>query len=214
MLIVSLSDSQGLLAGLERPRRGGLARRVGRRRPHRGGYTPPHRRLATIAFDLIVAVEIGVAVASLLALRQVARNALAVPEGVAASDAVTPDDDDERLSEHILTYRLDGALFFGGAQRILAEPTAVRGVCVVILRLPDLQVLDATGAQALGEIVQQLEARGITVLIKGPRPEHLRVLEAVGVLDRLAHEPHLFDNLDAALSHARSHAARAEIDAA
>ena len=55
---------------------------------------------------------------------------------------------------------------------------------VVILRLPELQVLDATGAQALGEIVSQLEERGITVLIKGPRPEHLRVLDAVGVLDQ------------------------------
>ncbi len=166
--------------------------------------------VATIAFDLIVAVEIGVAVAALLALRAVARNALAVPEGVAASDAVTPDDEDELLSEHILTYRLDGALFFGAAQRFLAEITAVRGVRVVILRLPQLQVLDATGAQALGEIVQQLEARGITVLIKGPRPQHLKVLEAVGVLGHLAHERHLFDNLDTAVEHARTRRTRGD----
>jgi SulP family sulfate permease len=80
--------------------------------------------------------------------------------------------------------------------------------------MPELQVLDATGAQALGEIVEQLEARGITVLIKGPRPEHLKVLDAVGVLDRLAHERHLFDNLDAAVAHARAHVERAEPDAA
>jgi len=171
---------------------------------------------ATIAFDLIVAVEIGVAVAALLALRAVARNASATAEPVAATgpgfgaDGVTPDEEQELLSEHILTYRLDGALFFGAAQRFLSELTAVHGVQVVILRLPDLQVLDATGAQALGEIVAQLEARGITVLLKGPRPEHLRVLEAVGVLDRLAHERHLFDDLDAAIAHARLHVARSE----
>ena len=79
---------------------------------------------------------------------------------------------------------------------------------VVILRLPDLQVLDATGAQALGEIVAELEARGITVLLKGPRPEHLRLLGAVGALDRLAHENHLFTDLDAAIAHARVHAGR------
>ena len=41
-------------------------------------------------------------------------------------------------------------------------------------------MLDATGAQALGEIVAELEARHITVLIKRPRPEHLRTLRAVG----------------------------------
>jgi SulP family sulfate permease len=167
--------------------------------------------VATVAFDLIVAVEIGVAVAALLALRAVARNASAVAEPVAATaDGVTPDEEQELLSEHILAYRLDGALFFGAAQRFLSELTAVHGVQVVILRLPALQVLDATGAQALGEIVAQLEARGITVLLKGPRPEHLKVLEAVGVLDRLAHERHLFDNLDDAIAHARLHVARAE----
>ena len=164
---------------------------------------------ATVAFDLIVAVEIGIAVAALLALRAVARNAHAVAERVPSrSDGVTPTEEDALLEEHIVTYRLDGALFFGAAQRFLAELTAVDGVKVVILRLPDLQVLDATGAQALGEIVRQLEVRGITVLIKGPRPDHLRVLEAVGVLDRLAHERHLFDELDDAVAHARTHVAR------
>ena len=79
---------------------------------------------------------------------------------------------------------------------------------MVILRLPGLQVLDATGAQALGEIVDDLEQRGITVLLKGPRPEHLKVLAAVGALDRLAHERHVFDDLDAAVAHAREHVAR------
>ena len=113
------------------------------------------------------------------------------------------------LHEHILVYRLDGALFFGAAQRFLTELTAVTDVRVVILRLPELQVLDATGAQALGEIVAELEARHITVLLKGARPEHLRILRAVGALDRLAHERHLFHDLDDAVAHARLHVARA-----
>lgn len=164
--------------------------------------------VATVAFDLIVAVEIGVAVAAFLALRAVARNARAVAEPVAVADGVTPDEEAELLGEQILTYRLDGALFFGAAQRFLAELTALHGVRVVILRFADLQVLDATGAQALGEIVSQLEARGITVLLKGLRPEHHKVLAAVGVLDRLAHERHCFDTLDDAVGHAREHVAR------
>ncbi len=106
----------------------------------------------------------------------------------------------------IVTYRLDGALFFGAAQRFLTELTAVTDVRVVVLRLPDVQVLDATGAQALGEIVSELEARGITVLVKGPKPDHRRTLAAVGALDHLAHENHLFEHLDDALAHARRHA--------
>jgi SulP family sulfate permease len=75
-------------------------------------------------------------------------------------------------------------------------------------------VLDATGAHALGEIVRELEARGITVLLKGVRPEHLRILQAVGVLDRLAHERHIFDQLPDAIAHARSHLTREAHDSA
>ena len=160
----------------------------------------------TIAFDLILAVEVGIAIAAILALRNVARAAAAIPEPV---DVVINTDDEQRLlHEHIVTYRLDGALFFGAAQRFLTELTTVADVRVVILRLPDVQVLDATGAHALGEIVAELEARRITVLIKGPRPQHLRTLRAVGTLDRLADQRHLFDDLDAALDHARLHVRR------
>jgi len=161
----------------------------------------------TIAFDLILAVEVGVAAAAILALRAVSKSASAVVEplpNVEVDDAIEA----ELLHEHIVTYRLDGALFFGAAQRFLTELTAVTDVRVVILRLPRIQVLDATGAQALGEIVNELEQRGITVLLKGPSPEHLRLLEAVGAIDRLAHERHVFTDLDDAVAHARLHLAR------
>jgi sulfate permease, SulP family len=160
----------------------------------------------TLAFDLILAVEVGVAVAAVLALRAVARTAAARVEPL--PDDVDVDTEHRLLHEHIVTYRLDGALFFGAAQRFLNELTAVSDVKVVILRLVDVQVLDATGAQALGEIVADLEGRGVTVLLKGARPEHRRTLVAVGALDRLAHERHLFDDLDDAVAHARLHVRR------
>lgn len=161
--------------------------------------------LATVTFDLIVAVEIGIAAAAVLALRKVAQTTSAIAEPVNTEEVASED----LLHEGIIAYRLDGALFFGAAQRFLTELTAVTDARVAILRLPDLQVLDATGAQALGEIVAELEARGITVLLKGPRAEHLRVLESVGVLDQLAHRNHLFTSLPDAVDHARRHAAHA-----
>jgi sulfate permease, SulP family len=163
--------------------------------------------LATVVFDLIVAVEIGVAVAVVLALRNVARTTALTETDVPVE--VDTDDEADLLREHIVAYRIDGALFFGAAQRFLADLAGVADVRVVILRLPDLQMLDATGAQALGDIVAELEHRGITVLLKGPRPEHERVLRAVGALDHLAHHRHLFSDLDAAVAHARVHVHRA-----
>jgi SulP family sulfate permease len=164
--------------------------------------------LATVVFDLIVAVEIGVAVAAVLALRNVARTTALteVPLPVEVDD----DEEHDLLRDHIVAYRLDGVLFFGAAQRFLTGLARVADVRVAILRLPDLQMLDATGAQALGEIVADLEHRHITVLLKGPRPEHERLLRAVGALDHLASQHHLFTELDDAIAHARLHAARSE----
>jgi SulP family sulfate permease len=157
-------------------------------------------------------VELGIAVAALFALRNVARSASAVAEHVPNRDPdpreISGEIEHSLLSEHIVTYRLDGPLFFGAAQRFLTELTGIADVRVVILRLPQLSVLDATGAQALGDIVTELERRGVTVLLKGARPEHLKVLEAVGALDRLAHENHLFSDLDGAIAHAHAHIAR------
>ena len=163
---------------------------------------------ATIAFDLIVAVEIGVAVAAVLALRHVARSSGAEIEQLPLDETVTGGEEARLLHERIVVYRLDGSLFFGASQRFLTELTAVSDVKIVILRLSQIQVLDATGAHALGEIVAELEARGITVLLKGLRPRHRRVLLAVGTLDHLAHERHLFDTLEEAVTHARLHLAR------
>lgn len=161
----------------------------------------------TVGFDLILAVQVGMAAAAVLALRQLARTSVPVAEPLPLIDAHTAS---ALRSEHIVSYRLDGALFFGAVQRFLGELASIDNVRVVILRLPELQMLDATGAQALGEIIDQLERRKITVLLKGPRPEHLRILREVGAIDRLAHENHLFDDLDDAITHARTHADREE----
>ena len=57
----------------------------------------------------------------------------------------------------------------------------------------------------MGRIAEELESRGITVIIKGVRPEHLPLLTNVGAIGALRHENHLVDTLDEALAHARSH---------
>ena len=103
------------------------------------------------------------------------------------------DDDEEQalLARHVLAYRLDGPLFFAAVSRFLAEMTATADVRVVILRLSAVALLDASGARALGEVVEDLEERGITVLIKGASVEHLRLLDAVGTLRPLVERGHV-----------------------
>jgi SulP family sulfate permease len=159
---------------------------------------------ATVAFDLIIAVGVGVALASLLALRAVASSTSFERDPVESMD-VDATLEHALMQEHIVAYRLDGALFFGAAQRFLLELTEVSDVEVVILRLGRLRVLDSTGAQALAGLISHLEHRGITVLLSSVRPEHQRLIERVGVLNSLAHNNHVLPTIREALIHARRH---------
>lgn len=156
----------------------------------------------TVCFDLIEAVQIGILVAAFFALRSVARRSSVTREELPGP--AQPGD------ERIALLRLDGAMFFGAAERISSAITdADRSeVSVVVIRMSQLGMLDATGAHTLARIAEELESRGITVIIKGVQTEHLDLLTNVGVIDSLRHENHLIDSLDDAIAHARSHANR------
>lgn len=156
----------------------------------------------TVSFDLIIAVGIGIAVAAFFTLRNLANSGGVHREEVPSP--ARPEDD------QIAIFRLDGALFFGAADRMLERVTRIRNVTVVILRMSQLQVLDATGARTVTDMVTGLERRGITVLVKGIQPEHLELATRVGVLNSLRHQKHLFATLDDAVEHARNHVDRLE----
>jgi len=165
--------------------------------------------VVTVVFDLVMAVEVGVVIAGVLALRAVARASGLHREPLPAEDeGMAQDDERALLHDHIAVYRIDGALFFADVRRFLDELALVSDVHVVILRLSGIRVLDTSGAAALAEIISDLQRRGIVVLLKGLRGEHRRAVESVGVLRGLQHENHLFDDLGAAVEHARSHVRR------
>ncbi len=158
--------------------------------------------VVTVSVDLIYAVAVGLVAAAFFALR-----ALAATAGVHREELPAPVlAGDERIA----IFRIDGALFFAAAERVQERVVAIEGVSVVIVRLSQLQLLDSTGAQVLVEIVESLEARGVTVLLKGVQERHLAQVERAGVIEALRHRHHLFDHLYEAIEHARDHVARAD----
>lgn len=156
--------------------------------------------VVTVSFDLIIAVGIGIAAAAFFTLRTLAASGGVHREEIL--QAQLPEDD------RIAVFRLDGALFFGAADRMIEKIGRIEGVSVVILRLSQLQVLDATGARVITDLVQALENRNITVLIKGIQERHLQVATRVGAISALSHHSHLFNDLPTAIQHARSHVRR------
>jgi sulfate permease, SulP family len=164
--------------------------------------------LCTLAFDLVTAVEVGLAVAVVLALVRLAGTARAVPEPL-TDDGVDRATEHALLAGQVLAYRLDGPLFFAVADRFLREITATTDVRVVILRLGALDLLDATGARVLGEIVEHMRRQGIEVLVKSADEEHRRLLTAVGTLAPLVERGHVFATFPEAVAHAAQHVAAA-----
>jgi SulP family sulfate permease len=162
--------------------------------------------LATVAFDLVTAVLVGLVVAGFFALRQAAGSARL--EEMPLDEADHGDEERSLLDEHIVAYRLDGPLFFAAAHDFLLELTDVTRVRVVILRMSRVTAIDATGAHVLADTISRLEHRRVTVLLSGIQQHHEQVLRELGVHGRLAHERHLFATTPEAIAHARVHAAR------
>lgn len=162
--------------------------------------------VATLVLDLVQAVIIGLAVAGVLALRAVARQARLAPLPLDRGDHT--DEEHALLAQHIVAYRVDGPLFFAAAHRFLLELTELAEVRVVILRMSHVSVVDATGALVLKDAVTKLRRRGIVVMVSGVCPGHRRALDAVGVLDLLRHEGREYATTPQAIDAAHAHLQR------
>ena len=168
--------------------------------------------LVTVVFDLVTAVAVGVGFAAVLALRAIARSATVEQVPLDALDAVSAEEG-ELLRQHIVAYRIDGALFFGAAHSFLLELADVSDVQVVILRMSRVSTIDATGAIVLEDAISELEHRGITVLISGAKPEHLRPLTALGVFATGGDDVRRsFDTTPQAIAYARTLVADVDLD--
>ncbi|MEU5537883.1 SulP family inorganic anion transporter [Streptomyces sp. NPDC020362] len=128
---------------------------------------------ATLALDLVRAVLIGLGVSVLLALRAAVRGTRLTP---AAADELPGE-------ASTVAYRFDGPLLFAAAHRFRRSLADLHdGVSAVDLRLSGLTAVDATGALALKDAMDELRSRGVEVRISGVEHGHRRVLESLGVL--------------------------------
>lgn len=161
--------------------------------------------VATVLFDLVTAVLLGLVVAGFIALQQTAKTARIDEIPLDSTDHT--EEEQSLLDQHIVAYRLDGPLFFAAAHDFLLELSEISHVRVVILRMSRVTTIDATGAHVLADTITRLEGRGIRVLLSGVQPAHEQVLRHLGVYGRLVRESHLFETTPSAIAHARVHAA-------
>ncbi|MGW3350878.1 SulP family inorganic anion transporter [Nonomuraea rubra] len=160
--------------------------------------------VATLTLDTVLAIILGLIVAGALALRAIARNVRFYQEPL-RHDLQPQHTEDEHalLAEHIVTYRLDGPLFFAAAHRLLMDLSEVTGVSVVVLRMRLVSTIDASGAKVLSDTIERLEGRGVMVYVSGIPDGHHQPLEALGVIARLDQAGQVFATTDEAIAAAR-----------
>jgi SulP family sulfate permease len=133
--------------------------------------------LLTVFVDLVVAVNVGVVLASLLFMRRMAATVQVREQAFddsAGEDIVLP--------RNVLVYRIDGPFFFGAAEKLESALEQVPlGVETIVIRLGLVPFMDATGLHALTEIVRRFQGRRVRVVLCGIRPSLRASLDEAGV---------------------------------
>ncbi|EMD9273050.1 C4-dicarboxylic acid transporter DauA [Cronobacter malonaticus] len=140
----------------------------------------------TVLFDMVIAISVGVVLASLLFMRRVARMTRLAPLNVS-------------VPEDVLAVRVTGPLFFAAAEGIFTPLLAqAAGKRVIVMQWDAVPVLDAGGLNALQRFIERLPD-GCELRICHLEFQPLRTLARAGVQPipgRLA----FFPGSDAALA--------------
>jgi sulfate permease, SulP family len=132
----------------------------------------------TIIFDMVVAVGVGVVLASLLFMRRMAE--------ISGARVVANGEGEERmpLPPGVMLYRIAGPLFFGAADKAIGAITTTGNVQVLMLDMQAVPAMDATGLVALESLLKRLENSGVLVQIIGLQPQPRNVMRKAGIEER------------------------------
>ncbi len=149
--------------------------------------------LLTVFADLVVAVNIGVILATLHFLRRMSSSVEVQQLGdqyIDSMEAVYKGLKD--LPKGVLVYSIEGPFFFGAVenfeQALAQTHTDPR---MVILRLHRVPFVDITGLQTLEEVAVKLSKRGVRVLLCEANETVTYKLERAGVLAAIGPENYL-----------------------
>jgi sulfate permease, SulP family len=151
--------------------------------------------LLTVFSDLVVAVNVGVVLSSLLFMRRMAKSVSIEEHSEARIASDLGLGADFVLPADTVVYSIDGPFFFGAAEYL--EKTLRRSqnrVRTVVIRMGRVPFMDTTGLTALDEIVADFQRIGTRVVLCEVRANVLEKLERAGIVARVGSSG-VFDTL-------------------
>jgi SulP family sulfate permease len=167
----------------------------------------------TVGIDLTVAIQVGMVLAAFLFMRRMAEISEAGLVRRMAGEEERRDDPDalalRDVPPGVEVFELYGTLFFGAVAKFKdAVRQMQRRPLVMILRMRDVVVVDASGLRALEDLLSQTRRDGTQLLLSGVHAQPLLAIERSGLLARIG-EDNALPDLTSALARARSIAASA-----
>ena len=139
----------------------------------------------TVLVDLTVAIGVGVTLASLLFMMRMSRTVeIANDSGNGTPPSEEREDIHQRdaLPPGVEVFHVDGPVFFGVANELLDTLRRVGPTPkVIILRLRQVPLLDASGVTAIEEIVRQAASAGTQIIVSGVQAQPMAMLKRVSL---------------------------------
>jgi SulP family sulfate permease len=161
----------------------------------------------TVIFDLTIAIEIGMILAVILFIRRMANvtNINVITREL--KDEEEPADansiQNKNIPDGVEVYEINGPFFFGAATKFKELMRRVENPPkIMILRMRNVQAIDATGLNLLSEIVSENKREGIHLLLSGVHAQPLFALTQYNLIDEIG-DQNIFGNIDDTLDRAR-----------
>ncbi len=163
----------------------------------------------TIGVDLITAVGVGVVLASLLFVKEMADLQLANMKVITEVHEESPLSSEEaavmeRNVGKIVLIHVDGPMNFGAAKNMVRRLETVPGLNTFIscvLDLSDVPMIDGTAALAIDDMLRIIRAHDQHLFFVGMQPHVTEALEGFGVLSHIRPDHRYAERLEA-LKHA------------
>lgn len=156
----------------------------------------------TIAFDLVVAIEIGMILACLLFIKRMSDETQVRGWTYVEHDSKKMDQHLQELPLQIRVYEITGPLFFGAADAIEHIIVKEFTTCL-ILRMRSVPALDSTALNALTDLVNFCKKKNITVIFSHVNEQPMKVLRKSKFIE-IVGEENFCPNIKAALKRAET----------
>lgn len=164
----------------------------------------------TVFLDLLIAVAIGMMLATLLFMRKMS---MIVEEKTNTSsvDNYLKDTEldseglPEELRNNVIIKNINGPLFFGFAKSFQDKIHNLPDIQYVLIKMNNVPFIDQTGLYALEEAILSLEQRNIEVLLIGLEGQPRDKLKAIKIIPNLVAKEHIFKTTTGAIEWLNEH---------